>query len=202
MSLDNQHIAAAYDEIAELWKNDRFNPENGVAQHKVALQFLKQGGFSLNVGCGCNSRFNALLRDAGLEIEGVDVSARMIQLAKESDVDATYYHADICRWQPPKQYDFITAWDSMWHLPLDQQAPVMSTLLSHLNVGGVFIFSAGGLDAASEHKDSSMGPEVSYSTLGIQGYLDLIEANDCVCRHVEFDQWPEVHTYFVVQKTR
>jgi ubiquinone/menaquinone biosynthesis C-methylase UbiE len=95
-------IAAAYDEIADTWRNDRFNPDEGIAQHELALRFLKQGEHSLNVGCGCNSRFNELFRRSGLTVEGVDFSSRMIELAQLGDPLAIYHHVDICSWDLPK----------------------------------------------------------------------------------------------------
>ncbi len=76
----------------------------------------------------------------------------------------------------------------------------MLKLMTSLTTGGVFIFSAGGLDAAAEHRDSSMGPEVHYSTLGIPGILNVVMEAACVCRHLEFDQYPENHLYLIVQK--
>jgi len=66
--------------------------------------------------------------------------------------------------------------------------------------GGVFIFSTGGLDAPAEHVDSTMGPEVYYASLGIPGLLQVIKEAGCLCRHLEFDQYPEKHLYLIVQQ--
>ena len=110
------------------------------------------------------------------------------------------HHADVCEWQPERTYCFITAWDSIWHVPLQQQRPLMLKLMSALEFRGVFIFSAGGLDEAQEHVDSSMGPSVYYSTLGIPGLLDAIKDAGCVCRHLELDQYPQKHLYLIVQR--
>jgi hypothetical protein len=76
----------------------------------------------------------------------------------------------------------------------------MLKLMHALEAGGVFIFTAGGLDAEDTHVDAAMGPEVCYSTLGIPGLLDVIREAGCVCRHLEFDQYPEKHLFIVVQR--
>lgn len=193
-------LGQAYDQIADVWRDDRFDADNGMAMHRRALQFLEVEGACLNVGCGCNTRFNRLLREQGLDLEGLDVSARMIELAREADPDATYVEADICQWQPSRAYALITAWDSIWHVPLTSQADVLSKLMAALVPGGVLMFSTGGLAEATEHRDSVMGPEVYYSTLGIAGILSLVDAYGCVCRHLEFDHWPELHLTVIVQK--
>jgi len=200
--MDHAGIASSYDEIAERWLEGRFSQSNGMRQHAQALRFLEDGadGWALYVGCGCNTRFNALLRDRGLRIEGVDISKRMIDLARDADPAVLLHHADVCEWQPARPYRFISAWDSIWHVKLEQQRPLMLKLMHALEDGGVFIFTAGGLDAEDSHVDATMGPEVYYSTLGIPGLLAVIAEAGCVCRHLEFDQLPHKHLTITVQR--
>ena len=69
-----------------------------------------------------------------------------------------------------------------------------------LTPGGILIFTTGGLDEPTEKVDSSMGPPVYYSVLGIPQTLRLIDECGCVCRHLEYDQYPESHLYVIVQK--
>lgn len=45
-----------------------------------------------------------------------------------------------------------------------------------------------------------MGPDVYYSSLGLNGFIKLFIELGCIIRHLEFDQYPEVHTYLVVEK--
>jgi predicted TPR repeat methyltransferase len=200
--MDHAAIASAYDDIADRWLDERFDQANGIRQHEQALRFLRSGaeGWALNVGCGCNTRFNAPMRDHGLHLEGVDISERMVALARAADPDVLLHHADVCTWRPRRAYRFISAWDSIWHVSLEQQHPLMLKLMGALEAGGVFIFTAGGLDAEDTHVDSAMGPEVCYSTLGIPGLLGVVQEAGCVCRHLEFDQYPEKHLFVVVQR--
>lgn len=200
--MDHSSIASSYDAIAERWLDSQFNAENGIRLHAQALRFLDgpADGWALNVGCGCNTRFNALMRGQGLRIEGIDISKRMIALARVADPDVVLHHADICAWQPERRYRFISAWDSIWHARLEEQRPLMLKLMRALEPGGVFIFSAGGLDAPDAHIDASMGPPVHYSTLGIPALLEVIAEAGCICRHLEFDQLPHKHLAVIVQR--
>ena len=195
-------IASGYDKIADRWLDERFDRHNGLQQHKHALNFLQNDaeGWALNVGCGCNTRFNPLIRDQGLALEGIDISSRMITLAREADPDVLLQHTDVCQWQPQRAYRFISAWDSIWHVDLQQQRPLMLKLMGALEIDGVFLFTAGGLDVEDAHVDSTMGPEVYYSTLGIPGLLDVIREAGCLCRHLEFDQYPHKHLSVIVQR--
>ncbi len=195
-----EDIGQAYNQITHLWESDDFDRSNGIIEHEKALTFVKNRGKALDVGCGCTGRFIDLLLSNGFCPEGVDISEKMIKLAEERHPEINFYQQDICSWNLPQKYDFITAWDSIWHIPLNQQEKVLTKLASSLNPNGVLIFSFGGTDEQGEHKDSFMGPEVYYSTLGINGFLKLFISLDCVCRHLEYSQYPELHTYLIVQK--
>lgn len=191
----------SYDQIADLWNGGGFNRENGITAHKRALSFLtRPGGHAIDLGCGCSGRFIDLLSSHGFAVEGLDVSARMIELARARHPRTTFHHADVCMWAFTRRYDFITGWDSLWHLPLAAQEPVMRNILGALAPGGVFIFTTAGLDRPDEKTDSSMGPPVYYGVPGIPGILALIAEGGCVCRHLEYDQWPEKHLVVIVQR--
>lgn len=199
--MNPEEIAKAYNQITYLWESEKFDRKNGIEQHKRAIAFVKSKGKALDVGCGCTGRFIDLLLCEGFSPEGVDISDKMIHLAKKRHPEITFWHQDICKWIIEEKYDFVTAWDSIWHIPLSQQENVLTKLVSCLNPEGVFIFSCGGTHEAGEQTDDAMGVNVSYSSLGINGFLDLFIKLGCICRHLEYDQYPELHTYFIVQKT-
>jgi SAM-dependent methyltransferase len=194
-------IARSYDQIADRWNSETFPRNNGIAQHERAIAFLKDKRHALDVGCGCNGRIIDLLRSHGFDVEGLDISRRMIELAKQRHPDVTFHHADICEWVFPKRYDLISAWDSIWHLPLTVQEPVLKKIFQALIPGGVCIFTTGGLDAPAEKVDSAMGPRMYYSALGIPDTLKVLSETGCICRHLEYDQYPESHLYIIAQKT-
>ncbi len=198
--MNPQEIGRAYDKITHLWDSEGFNRKNGIEQHKRALAFAKNKGRALDVGCGCTGRFIDLLQSEGFSVEGVDISEKMINLARKRHPNIVFHHQDICEWEIKETYDFITAWDSIWHIPLSQQEKVLKKLVSSLNRDGVLIFSFGGTNEQGDHTDNFMGPEVYYSTLGTNGFLNLLINLGCICRHLEYDQYPELHTYLIVQK--
>ena len=194
-------IAESYDSIAHRWLEAPLD-RNGIRQHEHALKFRPNGGLALDVGSGCSGRFVRLLAGHGYEVEGLDVSARMIALARERNPNVVFYHADVCEWQPTRSYDFITAWDSIWHVPLDRSESVLRKLCGALSPGGVFIWTTGGLDGPEEKRDSAMGPPVYYSVLGIPKTLQVVSEAGCVLRHLEYDQLPEKHLFLIAQKAR
>lgn len=196
-------IGRSYDAIATRWLEPHLET-NGIAAFQRALQFLEHSppGHALDVGCGCSSRFIDFLQQHGFHVEGVDVSAKMISLARERRPEVPFHVADIATWHLPRsEYHFISAWDSIWHLPLAEQTPVLKKLCGALAPGGVLLLTTGGLDAPAEKDDSSMGVPVHYSVLGIPETLRVLHESGCVCRHLEYDQHPEKHLFIIGQRT-
>ena len=197
-----EDIGKAYDKITHLWDAKVFNMSNGIDEHKKALSFSKNQGEALDIGCGRTGRFIQLLLEQNYSPTGLDISEKMLQFAKEKHPKVNFIHADICQYSLTKKYDFITAWDSIWHIPLNEQKQVLTKIVNSLNAGGVFIFSFGGTNEADSHTDDYMGPEVYYSSLGTNGFLSLFIELGCRIKHLELAQYPELHTYMIVEKTK
>jgi SAM-dependent methyltransferase len=192
-------IGRSYDTIAHVWQEPQIQSV-GISQLERALKFTTARQYALDVGCGCSGRFIDCLITQGFQVEAVDVSERMIGLAKQRHPNVAFHHADICQWNLPRRYDFILAWDSIWHIPLDEQTAVMQKICAGLAPHGVCLFTMGGLDQPGEKVDPCMGPPMYYSSLGIPKTLELLTQCGCVCRHLEFDQYPEQHLYIIAQK--
>jgi trans-aconitate methyltransferase len=124
----------------------------------------------------------------------------MIRLARERHPTVSFHHADIRTWETARRYDFITAWDSIWHVPLADQIPVIAKLCGFLEPGGVLLFTAGGLEEPSAVRDDPMGVPMYHATAGIPYILKTLNDAGCACRHLEYDQWPERHVVIVAQK--
>jgi SAM-dependent methyltransferase len=198
-SMTPTDVGRSYDSITRQWEApDR--PLSGLPQHQKAMQFLTVRRQALDVGCGCDGRLIDYVRLQGLEIDAVDVSERMVALARQRHPDVRFHHVDICRWDLPRRYDFITAWDSIWHVPLAEQEGVLRKLCEGLTSGGVLIFTMGGTDQPGEVQDACMGVPMYTATIGIPNMLALLTACDCVCRHLEYDQYPQLHVYVIAQK--
>ena len=189
-----------YDTITHLWESDKFNRQNGIEQHRRAMQFVSHKGRALDVGCGCTGRFIDLMKEEGFQPEGLDISEKMLRLARQRHPQVTFHHEDICQWQRPNEYAFISAWDSIWHVPLAEQENVITRLVTSLAKGGVLIFSFGGTDEPGDHRDAFMGPEMYYSSLGTKGFVQLLGELGCALKHLEFDQYPELHAYLIAKK--
>ncbi len=193
-------IAEGYNQLADHWHSADFPQDNGIPQHQRALQFVASPGAALDIGCGSSGRIINLLLQAGFTVEGIDLSRKMLELARQRHPQVQFHHADIRHWIFPRRYSFISAWDSIWHLPLKDHAATLERIFAALAPGGVMIFSFGGLLQPGEKWDNTMGPDMYYSTLGINKTLATVASADCCCMHLEFDQYPESHAYLIIQR--
>ena len=115
-----QEIGKAYDTITHLWQSQKFDRNNGIEAHNRAIAFVKDRGFALDVGCGCTGRFIDLLLESDFTPEGVDVSEGMIDLTRQKASADKVLPSWYKRVVPSKHYDFVTVWDSIWHVPLSE----------------------------------------------------------------------------------
>lgn len=188
---------ANYDAIAQ-WYRESIPPTYGLAALDRALKFAATSGRALDVGCGSQGRFIERMIGHGFAAEGLDIAPAMIELARQASPNATFHVADICEWEAPGFYEFISAWDSTFHLPTDRQEPVLRKLCAALPPGGVLLFTCGGGEAG-EISGSFAGRDFEYSTLGVEKFVEILADCGCFCRHVEYDQWPEKHVVVVAQ---
>ena len=194
--MNPEQVAASYDQIADQWLEVS---TYGFAQIERAVAFVKHKGVALDVGCG-TGRLMGLLSKHGFRTDGIDWSPAMIAFARDRHPEGRLFHADICVWELPRSYDLIVAWDSVWHVPLARQEAVLTKLCRGLSAGGVLVFTTGGTDAPSEKQNSYMGPPMYHATLGIPRTLQVLDGAGCICRHLEYDQHPELHVYLIAQK--
>jgi len=191
-------LGSKYDKIAQWWQDRHQDSGYGINQIRKALTFSQRGGKALDVGCGAGGRVVRLVQEHDLQVTDIDVSAEMVKLARVQHPDTRFIHADICKWHTDERFDFIVAWDSIFHLPLVQQKPVVGKLCHLLPADGVLVYTFG--DDVGDHTDQWHNDTFYYSSIGINGNLQLLMDNGLFVQHFELDQYPEKHAYVIARK--
>jgi SAM-dependent methyltransferase len=187
-----------YDRIAQWWHDRHVDSSYGVSQLEKAIGFAAKGGKALDVGCGAGGRLVRIMQKEGFAVTGLDVSKEMIALARKNHPGHTFLHQDICTWETEERFEFIVAWDSIFHLPYAMQAPVVSRLCRLLTAGGILLYTFG--DAQGEHTDLWCNDSFYYSSIGINGNLRLLIDNGLNVLHLELDQYPQKHVYTIAAR--
>ena len=196
--MEPRETGRKYNKIAQWWNDRHFDSNYGVAQIEKALNFIEGPGTALDVGCGAGGRYVRILLERGFSVVGLDASAEMIKIAQENHPDQTFFHQDISTWQSDEKFDFIVAWDSLFHLPYDLQEPTLIKLCDFLEKGGILIYSFG--DADGQHTDTWHDETFGYSSIGINNNLQILIEQGLSILHLELDQYPEKHVIVIAQR--
>ncbi len=112
-------ISEYYDSLASFWDDDY--AEAKAARIVAATVSIPHGGACvLDIGCGSGSMFLDLTEAGACEIEGVDISANMAELAREKfrfDPRIHVLQEDFLEFSRPG-FDVLLAFNSYQHFPL------------------------------------------------------------------------------------
>ncbi len=169
-------------------------------QDRRGIEYARGLGKSFDIGSGSSECIIELMLEQGFTVEGVDCTTEMLKLTRKRHKDVIFHHANVCEWAFSQKYDFISAWDSIWHIPLEQQESVLQKLCEALSPDGVLIFTSGAVNEAGVSSNDFLGQELYHAVLGIPTLLRIIDKFGCICRHLENDDWPNSHLYIIVQK--
>lgn len=192
------HIGEKYDKIAQWWHDYHNESDYGISQIERAISYCKVRDSALDVGCGSGGRIVRTLERSGFSVTGLDASSKMIEIAKANHTSAEFLVADICDWDSDVKYDFIVAWDSIFHLPFAMHSQVVPKLCRMLQKEGILIYTFG--DDYGEHESDWHNDKFYYSSIGMNENLKITMENNCECRHLELDQYPQKHVFMIVQK--
>ena len=145
-----------------------------------------------------NKKQNSAYGGSRFFVNGLDVSKKMIGLASANHPEHKFVHQDICSWETEETFDFILAWDSIFHLLLDVQEPVVSKLCQLLTKNGILIYTFG--NAEGEHTDQWHNDTLYYSSIVINENVRVLINNGMSILQVELDQYPEKHAYTIAIK--
>lgn len=205
-----EEIGRKYDKVAAWWDARHRDSLYGMAALENALAWRTDGKRALDVGCGSGGRMIRRLLAAGYEVTGIDVSPKMIALARANHPEAEFHLGDFMEWEGGRGFDLIVAWDSLFHLPAASQASAIGKLSRCLGDGGILLHTFG--DAVGDHEDLSFrDPEggqfgeldndlFGYGGIGVEGVRRALEANGCTVLELELDQPPGPHAFAIARQ--
>ena len=98
---------------------------------------LPSGARVLDIGSGTGKPVAADLTAAGHAVTGLDVSSRMIEIAREQVPGATFVHVDVRRWtSPDASWDAVCAFFPFLQMPRTDTETVLANVGRWLVPGG------------------------------------------------------------------
>lgn len=132
---------------------------------------LPPSGAVLDLGCGAGEPIARHLIDRGHALTGVDSSARMIALARTRFPRHHWQLGDMRTAEVAGAFDGVLAWDSLFHLPHDDQAHMLRRVADWLRPGGSLLFNSG--PARGEAIGSFHGEPLYHASLDPAEYRAL-----------------------------
>lgn len=135
--MNYQIFAHVYNELMD---DDIFSDWQAYTENHVT-----KGASIFELGCG-NGQLGILLKEAGYDIEGLDLSAEMLSLAHErqqnADVHFPVFQGDMRDLSEFGMYDAVISFcDSLCYLPeKEDMKQTFQEAYAHLNDGGQFLF--------------------------------------------------------------
>ncbi|MFJ5304838.1 class I SAM-dependent DNA methyltransferase [Streptomyces sp. NPDC088350] len=179
LRLDRSGQAEAFDAIGDRYDEAFPHKEGQLGAGEWLVASLEPGSRVLDLGCGTGVPTARQLTDAGLDVVGVDLSGRMVELARTYVPAATFHQLDIADLRPGGptdlgRFDGVAAFFSLLMLPRAEIPLALRTIHHLLTPGGLFALSM-----VEAHVDDFAIPFLG-NTIRVSGYLldDLFKILD------------------------
>lgn len=107
------------------------------------LLAVPRGGHVLDLGCGGGEPVARYLVDTGRRVTGVDVSEKMIALCRTRFGRDRWVNIDIRKFAADGEFEGALAWDSLFHLPAEDQIALIERVAGWIAPGGALLFNTG-----------------------------------------------------------
>lgn len=136
-------VTSVYDEIAEDYSNLYFDiVEEDIPYLDRFLGLVEPEGKILDVGCGPGGGVKYCL-DRGFRPEGIDISPRMIDIARKKVPEGKFRVMDMEKLDyPDEEFDGLILAHSLIHIPSDKIPKVLTELTRVLKPEGFVLFLA------------------------------------------------------------
>jgi cyclopropane fatty-acyl-phospholipid synthase-like methyltransferase len=185
-------VGQSYDRIAEAWQRSRSGDafaERTLVDRLVAP--LPPGARILDLGCGGGEPIGRYLGTWGFDLTGVDLSPRLLALARRVVPTGTFLQGDMRTISLDGDFDAVVAWDSVFHLPRGDHGPLFRRMHRWLRPKGRLLLSIGGSDEAGFTSEmwgvsffySGYPPDVARALLAQTGFrIEHWEVDDPTSR--------------------
>ena len=195
--VSREAIIDLYERYADAYDRDRGGSLAGErAWLDRFLSHVRAGGTILDLGCGSGKPIGRYLIENGYRVVGVDSSPSLIEMCRARFRDSEWIVADMRDLDLGRRFDGIIAWDSFFHLGMDDQRAQLARFARHSQSGAPLMFTSG--PAEGEAIGSYRGEPLYHASLGPVEYERLLATHRyAVQAHVAEDPSCGGHTVWL-----
>ena len=132
-----------YERHARAYDADRSRSLQERAWLDRFLGHVPAGGTVVDLGCGSGEPIARYLIDRGIGVVGVDASPSMIDMCRARFPDSEWLVVDMRELELERRFEGILAWDSFFHLGVDDQRDMFPRFARHARHGAPLMFTSG-----------------------------------------------------------
>lgn len=172
--MDNE--GEKYDKIAREFALIRQKAFSEKKYLDLITDSLSPGDHVLDLGCGMGEPIAGYLINRGFVVTGVDASQELLKMAQKKYPSMRCIFGDMRAFTVNDKFDAIIAYDSLFHLPPDDQKMMIVKFSGWLNNHGRLLFTSGIKEGEVINADM-LGERFSYYSLSPDSYSKLLEEN-------------------------
>ncbi|MHA3965012.1 MAG: class I SAM-dependent methyltransferase [Candidatus Thorarchaeota archaeon SMTZ1-45] len=166
-------VEESYDRMGEMYHKFRDN-EKFIPQLEQFSELLPRLGDVLDAGCGVGRPTSEFLAKKGFNVTGIDISEKMIELARKNVPDARFYQKNILLLDFPEQsFDGIICVYTLWHIPRVSHPTIIQNFHRMLKDDGILILNTGIHE--SEGMSEFFGEPMLWSTNDPKKTLEVVK---------------------------
>jgi 2-polyprenyl-3-methyl-5-hydroxy-6-metoxy-1,4-benzoquinol methylase len=148
--------------MGEVYHNFRDN-EKFSQQLEQFIGLLPLSGKVLDAGSGVGKPTSEFLAKQGLTVLGVDISSKMVELARQNVPDAEFHKKNILTLDfPDESFDGIICVYTLWHIPRSNHPAIIKNFHRMLREDGILVLNTGTYE--SEGMSDFFGEPMLWST--------------------------------------
>lgn len=171
----NKIIKDGYNKIAELYHSKRLaKKETNYEYFDELFRYFPDAGKLLDLGCGGGQPLTAYFADKGYEVVGVDISPKMIEIAKKQIPQGKFFVSDMTECQfREEEFDAIVSAFAIIHVPQEKQLLLFKKIFKWLKKDGTAYLVLANQDV-KEWLEDFYGVKMYWSHFGKQKYKEII----------------------------
>jgi SAM-dependent methyltransferase len=177
-SVGKDSIVDLYERNAQAYDRDRGRSLEERAWLDRFLSHMRPESTVLDLGCGMGEPIARYLIERGVMVVGVDASPAMIQRCRARFPESEWIVADMRELELGRCFDGVLAWDSFFHLSMDDQRGMFPRFASHARRGAPLMFTSG--TEEGEAIGSYCGEPLYHASLALAEYEQLLTTNGFV----------------------